>query len=106
MKSLVESRYEDLGSFMIPTASERTEQPQIHQREPSQPRKIILGSKEPLTPGGWEMPCGMVWVDLQSSRVGHELVQNNFPADTQIHQCKEDALQAQGPQAQSLMKTG
>ena len=98
MKSLVESRYEDLGSFMIPMAtSERTEQPEIHEREPRQPRKIILGSKEPLTPGGWQMPYGIGWVDLQSSRVGHELVQNNFPADTQIHQCKEEALQAQGP---------
>lgn len=98
MKSLVESRYEDLGSFMILVATnERTEQPEILQREPSQPRKIILGSKEPLTLGGWEMPCGMVWVYLLSSRVGHELVQNNFPADTQIHQCKEEALQAQGP---------
>lgn len=98
MKSLVESRYEDLGSFMIPMAtSERTEQPEIHEREPSQPRKIILGSKEPLTPGGWEISSGIGWVDLQSSRIGHELVQNNFPADTQIHQCKEEALQAQGP---------
>lgn len=98
MKSLVGNRYVDLGSLMILVAtSEGTQQLEIHQRESSQPRKIILASKEPLTPGGWEKPRGMGWVDLLSSRAGHELVQNNFPADTQIHQCKEEALQAQGP---------
>lgn len=50
----MENKYEDPDRFMMPAAtSEKTKQLEIHQREPSWPRKIILGSKEPLIPGGW-----------------------------------------------------
>ena len=59
-ESLVENKYEDPDRFMMPVAtSEKTKQLEIHQIEPSWPRKIILGSKEPLIPEGWGKPHSM-----------------------------------------------
>lgn len=50
----MENKYEDPDRFMMPVAtSEKTKQLEIHQREPSWPRKIILASNEPLIPEGW-----------------------------------------------------